>query len=120
VVLYRSGFVEDDTTPLGHPVAATRAPLRSPGTAPFPAAVQPLTFRWHHDRRPAYFASTIAPLMASSPRVHVLAATFVTSGRPYVDLLLEWVETEWPGRFEVTRTGFGGVELVELRRRPAS
>jgi len=118
VVLYRSGFVEDDTTPLGHPVAATRSPLRSPGAAPFPAAVHPLTFRWLHAGRPAYFASSIAPLMSSSPRVHLLAATFVSSGRPYVGLLLEWVETEWPGRFEVTRTPFGGVELIEFRRRP--
>ena len=51
VVLYRSGFVEEDATPMGTPVAATLAPLRSPGRHAFEWQVTSLTYRWSHPRR---------------------------------------------------------------------
>jgi hypothetical protein len=115
VILYRSGFVEEDAVPLGRPTAATRAPLRSPGQPAFPAAVRPLTFRWSHPDRPEYFANAIAPVIAAAPRFFVLTARWSSSGLPYPEQLSSWIAERWPGRFAETVTKFGGVELMEYR-----
>jgi 4-amino-4-deoxy-L-arabinose transferase-like glycosyltransferase len=46
VVLYRSGFVEQDIPPLGQLRAADLSPLQSPGQRPLTARIIPLTYRW--------------------------------------------------------------------------
>jgi hypothetical protein len=120
VVLYRSGFVEEDALPLGQPTPATLAPLRSPGRTPFPASVRSLTFRWSHPQRANYFDEQITPLIAGSSRFHFLTGSWVFSGPSYQDEFVAWLERTWPEAYEVHRYPHGGVELLEFRRRSSS
>lgn len=117
VVLFRSGFVEEDRPPLGSPPAVTQAPLRSPGQPPFPAPVTSLTFRWGTPAQQRYFETTIKPLIARTSRFHVLTSVGTAGRDRYPDLFVRWVEATWPARFHTARTSYGGVELLEFSRR---
>jgi len=115
-VLYRSGFVEEDVVPLGVPSAATLAPLRSPGRLPFTRDVTPLTFRWSHALREAYFAERLLPALGPSHRFFVLCARFGPEPTAYPDQFVSWVEAQWPAQFRAERINFGGVELIDFQR----
>jgi hypothetical protein len=114
VVFYRSGFVEEDLAPLGRLPAATLAPLRSPGRSPVSWSVTTLTFRWANPRREAYFRSMVAPRINPSREFFVLTAKWSPENTSYPDAFLEWVQREWPGQFQVLRTNFGSVEMLEF------
>jgi hypothetical protein len=117
IVLFRSGFVEEDRPPLGSAPPVTRAPLRSPGQPPFAVPVTSLTFRWGTPAQQQYFQTTIKPLIAQTPRFHVLTAAATPGPVGYADLFVRWVETTWPARFHSARIRYGGVELLEFSRR---
>jgi hypothetical protein len=117
LVFYRAGFVEEDVLPLGSPPAATLAPLRSPGAAPFAAPVKSLTFRWNRAARQEYFERTIAPDIRSASRFFVLSRQWTPEGVSYPEEFAGWIAGNWPATFEVARQRFGGVELLEFRRR---
>jgi len=120
LVLFRSGFVEEDVPPIGSPGAVTLAPLRSPGREPFAWPVTSLTFRWDNPARPAYFEAVIAPAIEGRSRFFVLSPTFSPEPMTYVDQLMRWVEETWPGRFSVNPRGFGSVALIEFVRTPGA
>ena len=113
-VLFRSGFVEEDVIPLGTPPAAVFAPLRSPGRAPLPATVFPLTFRWTHPARQDYFDQVIAPAVERQSRFFVIGAKADFAVGNYMTKLVEWTESRWPAKYRIRRTGYGGVELLEF------
>jgi hypothetical protein len=118
LVFFRSGFVEDDTVPLGVPPPTTRAPLRSPGQKPFPVAVVPLNYRWLHPSREKYFDERLAPIITTASHFYVLGTTGDPGVGDYMELFARWVESRWPSRFVVVRTHYGRVELLEFRAQP--
>lgn len=117
LVFFRSGFVEEDTNPLGAPPQTTRAPLRSPGQKPFTAAVTPLNYRWLNPLRETYFQERIVPVVSTASHFFVLGNIHDPNFANYIDLFAGWVESTWPSRFAVNRTDYGRVELLEFRVR---
>jgi hypothetical protein len=111
LVLYRSGFVEEDVMPLGHPPPVDSAPLRSPGRPAFPIDVVPLNFRWTHPHRDAYFEQRIAP------RVQPKSRFYAIGNGSYMDACVEWVESHWPGRYRLRRADYGDVQLLQFEAR---
>ena len=116
LVLLRSGFVEEDSLPLGSPGDATLAPLRSPGRPRVGWEVKPLTYRWNNPRREAYFRTGLSPGIQESDRFFVLTGRWSPEQMRYGDEFIRWVSSTWEREFVVTRTSFGGVELLEFRR----
>lgn len=116
LVLFRSGFVEEDAPPLGSPAAATLAPLRSPGRGPFAWQTRSLTYRWDNSRREQYFERTLLPEVRGSSRFFVLSSRVGVEPENYPDEFVQWVEEKCPAEFQAVRTTFGGVELLEFRR----
>ena len=113
-VLYRSGFIEEDQLPLGAPVPATRAPLRSPGRPAPHWNIIPLTATWEIPGREAYFNEQVLPRLDASERFHML----VRFGG-YASLMIEWLENMRPNTFTTKRRDFGQVTLVTFERLPA-
>ena len=114
LVLFRSGFVEEDLIPLGSPPPAVFAPLRSPGRAPFATTVVPLNFRWAHPLRDTYFNTVIAPKADEASVFFVIGARGDATVGSYMTKVVEWMHSRWPGRHRVRRTPYGGVELIEF------
>ena len=114
LVLFRSGFVEEDLIPLGNPPPAVFAPLRSPGRGPFETAVVPLNFRWAHPDRGEYFDRVIAPRVERSTGFFVIGARGDATVGNYMTKVVEWVHSRWPARYRVRRTTYGGIELIEF------
>jgi hypothetical protein len=114
LVLFRSGFVEEDLIPLGSPPPAVFAPLRSPGRAPFATTVVPLNFRWAHPLRDTYFDQVIVPKVDEASVFFVIGARGDATVGNYMTKVVEWVRSRWPGRHRVRRTPYGGVELIEF------
>jgi hypothetical protein len=110
-VLYRSGFIEEDQLPLGSPVPATRAPLRSPGSEMPDWNIIPLTATWELPEREAYFANEILDWLDSTDDLYLLSR----SGR-YASSVVDWIEDARPGSFTSHRRDFGQVVLVIFRR----
>lgn len=117
LILFRSGFVEEDVLPLGRPTSATLAPLRSPGRDRFGAPVRSLTFRWNRPARQEYFEHSIAPEVTEASRFLLLSSTGGTEKTGYTDQFVKWIEDTWPAKFQIDRDSFGGVELLEFRRK---
>ena len=90
LVLYRSGFREEDLPPLGHPPPATRSPLRGPGDLPFPPGVASLTHTWQVAGRRRYFEEHLRPRVANAGRVIVLSQRAGLAEGNYADLTAEW------------------------------
>lgn len=106
VVLYRSGFVEDDMTPFGRGAPHTRSPLRSPGRrAPsFDPVVLP--FHWSNPALPDYLEREVSPRLASADVVYFIGPPFAEPAEgEYVDSLRRWVSERWPGMFRVEPLG---------------
>jgi len=114
VVFLRSGFVDQDTVPLGTPPETSLAPLRSPGETPFTKPVIHLNYRWLHPARERYFEERIAPAIVSTSHFFVLGETIDPSGSSYMTRFIHWVDSRWPARFTVTRTRYGTIELLEF------
>ena len=117
LVLYRSGFVEDDVMPLGDPPPTVFAPLRSPGRQSFPVEVVPLNFRWAHPLRDAYFERRIAPRVGATSHFYVIGSAGDASIGSYMNGFVEWLESHWPGRYNMRRTDYGEVQLLEFEAR---
>jgi hypothetical protein len=115
LILFRSGFVEEDFIPLGSPPRGVFAPLRSPGRPPFPVAAVPLNFRWVHPERDAYFARVIAPKVEQSSGFFVIGARGDATVGNYMDKVVAWVESRWPEGYRIRRMAYGGVELLEFQ-----
>jgi hypothetical protein len=114
LVLFRSGYVEEDFIPLGSPPQSDFAPLRSPGRPRFPVAAVPLNFRWAHPHRDEYFAQVIAPKVEQSAGFFAIGVKGDATVGNYMTKVAEWVESRWPGKYRVRRIDYGGVELLEF------
>lgn len=114
LVLYRSGFVEEDVS-LGHPTAATLAPLRSPGRPALRARVMTLSYRWERAGRQEYFTRDLAPAIASAGPFFLLCSTSTPDGLDYCARVVAWVDEQWPGAYAVTTLVPGAVRLIEFR-----
>lgn len=112
-VLFRSGFIEEDHPPLGFPVPATRAPLRSPGRMSPDWNVVSLTSSWGHPDRETYFVEHVLPQLDDSDRFYML----VRSGR-YASSMINWIEGMRPDVFVAQIRTFGQVVLVKFDRVP--
>jgi hypothetical protein len=117
LVLYRSGFVEEDADPLGSASPATLAPMRSPGEGRPAWHVLSLTYRWDNPRREIYFTSVIAPAVANRSEFALLCQRAVESGGSYTDRVMAWVNHAFPDMFTSERIGRArGVDVVLFRR----
>lgn len=114
LVLFRSGFVEEDVD-LGHPAAATLAPLRSPGRPALRARVVTLSYRWERAGRQEYFARDVVPAIAGAGPFFLLCSTSTPDGLDYCARVVAWVDEQWPGIYHATTLVPGAVRLVEFQ-----
>jgi len=115
-VLFRSGFMEEDQTPLGSPVPTTRATLRSPGREAPDFNLIPLTASWNHPEREDYFETVVLPT------IDIAETFYLLSGSPlvYASCMVEWINEARPGVFEARRQNFGRVTLIRFRKAQVS
>jgi hypothetical protein len=97
LVLYRSGFVEEDAADSRRVSPADLAPLRPPGLPEFRARVIPLTFSWNaqvverlndtlpllRDGRPVYYVSSL-PYWSKTGRYDALLSRWIIERAPRV------------------------------------
>ncbi len=117
LVLYRSGFVEQDAAPVVNS-DVDQAPLRSPATAAPHCRVVPLTYRWTAPARSGYFDRTVAASIDGAPRFYVLSLAFAEPGvGSYVDRVRGWIAERWPGEFTARDVAAGrNIQLVSFER----
>jgi hypothetical protein len=121
LVLYRSGFVEEDDTPLGSASPATRAAVRSPGRERPPWDLLSLTYRWGNPRRDEYFAEVIAPAIATRKEFALLSQHAVEAKGSYADHVIAWVNRTFHEQFTAEFVGKArGVDVVLFRRKVAA
>jgi hypothetical protein len=118
VVLFRSGFVEEDLVTLGQAPEATRSPLRSPGQLPQAWHVKSLSRTWEHPSRDGYFRAAIGPEVEQAQTVIVLSAQGPRSlCGTYADCVRGWIEhssnAEWSVR---AYPHIRGVDMFVLER----
>lgn len=106
-LLFRSGNAEDDLAPPGEiRWPATLAPLRSPGEPAPSWEVLPLTYRWEHPGREAYFENRLRQRLSREPVFFLLCLVSEEPGAEgYCPLVESWVERTWPGGVSGTRLG---------------
>jgi len=117
LVLYRSGFVEEDTLINGQTTPATVSPLRSPGRQPVSWNLIELTYSWVKPGREAYFARTVEPAVQRAPVFYFItcAGCFNQITGQYPDALVAWIEKTFPGRFQTESIpGIRGVTLIRF------
>ena len=103
LILLRSGFVEESVPVPGAAPPATRAVLAGPGEAPIQAGVISLTYRWSQPERAGYFASEVAPRVASAPAFVVVAQHALDVDGVYGERVAEWVHDRFGTTFEPPR-----------------
>lgn len=111
LVLFRSGFVEEERQLLGFSIPATLAPLRSPGREVPDWDIVPLSYWWDTAERSAYFDSVVSLRLEDRNEFYFLG---LDGG--YMAALIEWVNGAWPGVFAHSQQHFGGVGLIHFRR----
>jgi Dolichyl-phosphate-mannose-protein mannosyltransferase len=129
IVLYRSGFVEEDDRVNGkNPSTVTLSPLLSPGKQPVSWNLIPLTYSWAKPGRDKYFSKTVEPAVRNASVVYFLtcAHCFNETTGNYPESLLTWIEERFPQQFvsEVVQAG-RGITLIQFTNqagdsRPAS
>jgi hypothetical protein len=106
IVLYRSGFIEDDLPPIGRATSFTRSPLRSPGRSAPRFSLVVLPFRWSNPALPEHLNKEVAPRLASADTFYFIGPPFREPATgEYVDSLRGWVAERWPGTFRVEPVG---------------
>lgn len=103
VVLYRSGFVEEDNLLNGSVSAATLSPLRSPGRHPVRWNLIQLTYSWDKPERDSYFSRVVEPAIQHAESFFYVTCTrcFTETRGQYTYGLISWVEKRFPGRFQM-------------------
>lgn len=129
IVLYRSGFVEEDDRVNGEiPLTVTLSPLLSPGKQPVSWNLIPLTYSWAKQGRDKYFSKTVEPAVLDASVFYFLtcAHCFNETTGNYPESFLTWIEERFPQRFvsEVIQAG-RGITLIQFTKqagdsRPAS
>lgn len=94
VVLYRSGFVEQDVAPLGQIRSADLSPLRSPGRKLVRANIVPLTFRWEVPGRASYFEGIRGRIVRPGETLIYLSP--IAGGQSYLSNFRAWLRMVAP------------------------
>jgi hypothetical protein len=120
IVLYRSGFVEEDDRANGqNPSMATLSPLLSPGAEPVSWNLIPLTYSWSKLGREGYFFRTVEPALRNAPVFYFLtcAGCFNETTGNYPASLLTWIDERFPREFasESIRAGHG-ITLIRFTK----
>ena len=102
LVLYRSGFVQEDDLIKGKITPAALSPLRSPGHQPVSWNLIELTYSWIKPGREGYFERTVEPAIRTAPVFYFLTCggCFNQLTGQYSEALIAWVEENFPGRFQ--------------------
>ena len=120
LVLYRSGFVEEDQLIGGRYTPATFAPLRSPGRQPVSWQLVQLTYSWNKAGREGYFAGNVEPLVREASVVYFLscAGCYNQLTGQYAEAVVKWIEDKFPGKFHPESIKAGrGIFLIRFSRR---
>ena len=116
LILFRSGFVEEDRVPLGRPHPATLSPLRSPGTPALSASVASLTHSWSVSGRQEYFDLALGARIQQAPRVLILVQRATDTDGIYTDNLVLWCKTVYGDGATVEALPSGrGIDLRLVR-----
>ncbi len=122
IVLYRSGFVEEDGWMGGEAAAADRAPLRSPARSPAAWNLIRLTYRWDKAGRENYFAGVVEPALSRAPVAYFLtcARCFNAATGEYPKELADWIDKKFFGSFERKPIAAGqGITLIRFAKKTA-
>jgi hypothetical protein len=114
IVLYRSGFVEEDEFGGEKISTAVLAPLRSLTQE---AKLIGLTYSWDKSWREDYFTRVVEPVIDRAPIFYFLtcAGCFNQATGQYTENLTAWVEQKFPGRFQRTVLHVGrGITLLRF------
>ena len=119
LVLFRSGFVEDDGRTSGFVTSGTQSPLRSPGKKTPGWERVALPFRWSAPRNGEFYALEVEPRLRSRDIFYFFGVdAFYEVTGDYPLHLHEWVEARFPDRFEARYIEVGrGMLLLEYRRK---
>jgi hypothetical protein len=101
LVLYRSGFVEEDGLINGPITPAALSPLRSPGRQEVSWKLIELPYSWDKPGRENYFTRVVEPAIRSTSVFYFLtcAGCFNRMTGQYAEALPAWVEEKFPGNF---------------------
>ena len=116
LVLYRSGFVEEDLPQPGSAHPATRAPLRSPGERPLDAEVVSLTHRWSGPGRESYFDRVVRGRLLDHAGLVIISQRTRDVDGNYADNLLQWVASQSEAPLSVRSLPHRGVDVVVVTR----
>jgi uncharacterized membrane protein len=116
LVLFRSGFVEEDLPPLGDPHPATRSPLRGPGQDPLPASIVSLTYSWSAPGRLVYFATVVRPRLEASDRLILLAQRANDIDGSYTDNVATWARAVYGKATIETVSDARGIDVRVVTR----
>ncbi len=119
LILFRSGFVEDDGRTTGSVSAATESPLRGPGrTNPTWERIT-LPFRWCAPHNEEFYAREVEPRLQSRKVFYFFGVNaFYEVTGDYPRELHDWINTRFPDRFEARYIDVGrGMLLMEYRRK---
>jgi hypothetical protein len=118
LVLFRSGFVEEDLPPLGSPHPATLASLRGPGEDPLPADVISLTHTWSAPGREAYFDRSVSPRLDRADAFLIVVQRTTENGQTYTDRLERWLQSRPGADLDIRDLrAFRGVDIRVVRKR---
>ena len=117
LVLYRSGFVQEDDLINEQRTPAALSPLRSPGRQPVSWNLIELTYSWAKPGREDYFVRTVEPAIHGTPVFYFVtcAGCFNQLTGQYSEALVAWVEEKFPGRFQRESIQAGrGITLIRF------
>ncbi len=118
-VLFRSGYIEQDSVTEGRVPDAALVTLRSPGTRKPEWNIVFLTHHWDAPRREEYFERTVAAAVRDASVFYYLSCAYCyneTTGQ-YPFNLIEWVEGRFSGQFRVGILEAGrGMLLLRFER----
>ena len=101
LVLFRSGFVEDDGRTTGFVTAGTQSPLRNPGERTPSWARIALPFRWSAPNNEEYYVREVKPRLESTEVFYFFGVnTFYEVTGDYPVELFGWINSHFPDRFE--------------------
>ena len=101
-ILYRSGFVEEETVMWAPLPAVLKAPLRSPGREAPRWNLVPLTHRWDNiPAREEYFQRVVAPAIRDADTFYLLTSSnwYNELTGDYPEGVQTWIRRTFPNRF---------------------
>jgi Dolichyl-phosphate-mannose-protein mannosyltransferase len=102
LVLYRSGFVEEDQRIDGKISSVIFAPLRNSAVRPVRWNLIVLNYSWNKSWRREYFARVVEPAISRAKGFYFLtcAGCFNDATGKYPEELAAWIEESFQGRFQ--------------------